>query len=199
MPLLSHIRLSVELILVFLIIYLLWALKKALDSNKKLGRTDLLTGAINRNAFYDLADREIGRLDRYKRAFTVANVDIDNFKVVNYRFGYPTGDRLLNSVAETIKSNLRKVDVVSRFGGDEFAILLPETGAEPAQVVLSRIRNILLNNMEKNSWPVTFSFGTVTFLKAPVSVEEMMKKVGTVMYTAKDSGMNTIEQEIVNA
>jgi len=64
---------------------------------------------------------------------------------------------------------------------------------------LSRIRNILLNNMDSNEWPVTFTFGTVTFLKAPVSVEEMMKKVGGVMYSGKDSGMNTIEHEVVNA
>jgi diguanylate cyclase len=102
-------------------------------------------------------------------------------------------------MADTIKRNLRKVDLVSRFGGDEFTILLPETGAEAAQVVLSRIRNVLLNIMEKNEWPVTFTFGTVTFLKAPASVEVMMKKVGSVMYSGKDSGMNTIEHEVVSA
>jgi diguanylate cyclase (GGDEF)-like protein len=154
---------------------------------------------MNRAAFYDDAGKEILRLERYKRAFTVAYVDIDNFKVVNYRHGHRTGDQLLCAVAETIKKNLRKVDLVARFGGDEFTILLPETGAEGAQVVLSRIRNVLLNTMEKNEWPVTFTFGTVTFLKAPASVEEMIKKVGSVMYSGKDSGMNTIEHEVVSA
>lgn len=200
----SHLRMpylnmSIELVFFFLVTYLLCTLKEALGINEELGRIDLLTGAMNRSAFYDFAGKEIDRLSRYKRPFTVANVDIDNFKVVNYRFGYPIGDKLLYSVAQTIKANLRKVDVVSRFGGDEFAVLLPETGAEAAQAVLSRIRNILLNTMEQNKWPVTFSFGTVTFMKAPISVEEMMKKVAIVMYAAKDSGMNTIEQEIINA
>ena len=191
----SYLDMSIELVFFFLVTYLLCALKEARGVNEELSRIDSLTGVMNRAAFYDLAGREIGRLERYKRPFTVANVDIDNLKMVNYKFGYQAGDRLLHSVADTIKMNLRKVDFISRFGGDEFAILLPETAAEPAQVVLSRIRNVLLNNMDKNLWPVTFSFGTVTFLKAPASVENMMKKVVTVMYTAKDSGKNTIEQE----
>ena len=194
----SYLNISIELVFFFLVTYLLCMLKEALGINEELGRIDLLTGAMNRNAFYDLAGREISRLARYNRPFTVANVDIDNFKVINYRFGYPTGDELLRSVSDTIRKNLRKVDLVSRFGGDEFAILLPETGAEPAQVVLSRIRNVLLNIMDQNKWPVTFSFGTATFLKAPLSVEDMMKKVASLMYEAKDSGMNTIEQEVVN-
>lgn len=193
---LSYLNMSIELVFFFLVTYLLCELKDVLGINEELGRIDLLTGAMNRAAFYDIADREIGRLARYNHSFTVANVDVDSLKVVNYKFGYPTGDNLLRSVSDTIKANLRKIDIVSRFGGDEFAILLPETCAEPAQVVLSRIRNVLLNIMEQNKWPVTFSFGTVTFTKAPKSVEEMMKKVGTVMYAAKDSGMNTIEQEV---
>ena len=193
----SYLNMSIELVFFFVVAYLLCELKQVLGINEELGRIDLLTGAMNRAAFYDFASREIGRLSRYKRAFTVANIDIDNLKLVNYQFGYPTGDKLLCAVAQTIKSSLRKVDIVSRFGGDEFAVLLPETGAEPAQVVLSRIRNVLLNIMEKNSWPVTFSFGTVTFLEAPTSVEDMVKKVSSAMYAAKDSGMNTIEQEVV--
>lgn len=198
-PNLSYLNMSIELVFFFLVTYLLCTLKEALGINEELSREDLLTGVMNRSAFYDFAGREINRLDRYKRPFTIAYMDIDNFKIVNYRFGHHTGDRLLCSVAETIKKNLRKVDMVSRFGGDEFTMLLPECGAESAQVVLSRIRNVLLNIMEKNEWPVTFTFGTVTFLKAPVSVEEMMKKVGSVMYAAKDGGMNMIEHEVVNA
>jgi diguanylate cyclase (GGDEF)-like protein len=195
----SYLNMSIQCVFFFLVTYLLCVLKDALGINEELGRVDSLTGAMNRAAFYDMAGHEINMLARYNHPITVANVDIDNFRVVNYQFGYQTGDKLLRSVAQTIRSNLRKVDIVSRFGGDEFAILLPETGAEPAQVVLSRIRNILLNIMEQNKWPVTFSFGTVTFMKAPASVEEMMKKVVATMYTAKDSGMNTIEQEVVNA
>lgn len=195
----SYLNMSIEAVFFFLATLLLCVLKEALGINEELSRTDSLTGAMNRSAFYDMAGREIARLERYRHPFTVAYMDIDNFKVVNYRFGHNTGDHLLRSVADTVRKNLRKLDMISRFGGDEFTILLPETGAEAAQAVLSRIRNVLLNIMESNKWPVTFTFGTVTFLKAPTSVEDMMKKVGGVMYAGKDSGMNTIEQEIVDA
>ncbi|MDP3730244.1 MAG: GGDEF domain-containing protein [Candidatus Omnitrophota bacterium] len=195
----SYLNMSIELVFFFLVTLLLCSLKEALGINEELSRIDALTGAVNRRAFYDLAGREIARLDRYKHPFTVAYMDIDNFKIVNYRFGHRTGDQLLRSVADTVRKNLRKLDIISRFGGDEFTILLPETGADAAQVVLSRMRNVLLNIMETNKWPVTFTFGTVTFLKPPSSVEEMVKKVGSLMYSGKDSGMNTIEQEIVDA
>lgn len=195
----SYLNISIEVVFFFIVIYLLCLLKEAMGINEELARKDTLTGVMNRSAFYDLADREISRLERYSRPFTVTYIDIDNFKIINYRFGHHTGDKLLRCVAETIKNSLRKIDAVSRFGGDEFTILLPETGAEAAQVVLSRLRNVLLNIMEKNEWSITFTFGTVTFLKAPASVEEMMKKVGSVMYSGKDSGMNTIEHEIVSA
>jgi diguanylate cyclase (GGDEF) domain len=195
----SYLNMSIELVFFFLVTLLLCSLKQALGINEELSRVDALTGAVNRRAFYDLAGREIVRLERYKHPFTVAYMDIDNFKTVNYRFGHKAGDQLLRSVADAVRKNLRKIDIISRFGGDEFTILLPETGAEAAQAVLSRMRNILLNTMEANKWPVTFTFGTVTFLKPPSSVEEMVKKVGSLMYSGKDSGMNTIEQEIVDA
>lgn len=195
----SYLNMSIEIVFFFLATFLLCSLKEALGINEELARVDALTGAVNRRAFYDLAGREIARLERHKHPFTVAYMDIDNFKVVNYRFGHKAGDQLLRSVADTVRKNLRKLDIISRFGGDEFTILLPETGAEAAQVVLSRMRNVLLNIMETNKWPVTFTFGTVTFLKPPSSVEEMVKKVGSLMYSGKDSGMNTIEQEIVDA
>ena len=195
----SYLNMSIEMVLFFLVTFLLSSLKEALGINEELLRVDALTGALNRRAFYDLAGREIARLERYKHPFTVTYMDIDNFKVVNYRFGHKTGDQLLRSVADTIRKNLRKLDIISRFGGDEFTILLPETGPEAAQAVLSRMRNVLLNIMETNKWPVTFTFGTVTFLKPPSSVEEIVKRAGSLMYSGKDSGMNTIEQETVNA
>lgn len=193
---LSPWSIATKLLFLFIILYLLSELKDALKRERELARTDNLTKIANRKSFYDLAASETNRLRRYKHPFTAAYLDIDNLKMVNYRFGYGTGDQLLQSVAEAVKKNIRDVDIVSRFGGDEFALLLPETGAESAQIVLSRLRTKLLDLAQKNEWPVTFSFGVATFISPPESVEAMMKMVSGLMYSAKDAGPNMIDQNV---
>jgi diguanylate cyclase (GGDEF)-like protein len=185
-----------NIVYMVLIAYLLSRLKCAMNQNKRLLRTDGITGLANRNSFYDLAGREMSRSRRYLHPFTVAYLDIDNLKMVNYRFGYKRGDELLRLVAETIHNNIRDVDVVSRLGGDEFALLLPETGAEGAQVVLSRLKNKLLENAARKDLVVTFSFGATTFLKSPDSVEDLIKRALVQMYSAKNSGANSIDQDV---
>ncbi len=190
---------AARLFLIFIFAYILFELRAALKRESELIRLDSLTKVINRKYFYDLAATEMYRLRRYKRSFTAAYIDIDNLKIINYRFGHNAGDNLLQIVASTIRRNIREVDVISRFGGDEFVILLPETGAEGAQIVLSRLRNKLLDEMKKNNWSITFSFGVGTFTCAPDSVEDMIKKTEVLMYSAKNSGANMIDQEIFDA
>jgi diguanylate cyclase (GGDEF)-like protein len=188
-----------KLLLASIFVYLVSALKKSMEREKSLILSDSLTGVGNRRAFYDVTDREIARSRRYKRPFTVAYMDIDNLKVVNYRFGHNTGDSLLYTVAKTLKKNTREADFVARFGGDEFAILMPETGAESSQIVISRLRNCLIEAVQKSGWSTTFSFGAVTFATPPESVEEVVKKAGSLMYMAKNTGTNTIDQEVVGS
>jgi diguanylate cyclase (GGDEF)-like protein len=181
----------------FLIVsYILSALKSALEREKKLARTDYLTGAANRRAFFELANIEINRARRYKHPFTIAYIDIDDFKIVNDHFGHNTGDTLLHSVVETINNNVRVSDVVARLGGDEFAILMPETGYESAQVVITRVQKNLLDVMQKIGWPVTFSIGVVTFISAPDSIDEVLKKADDLMYFVKNKGKNMISYEV---
>lgn len=181
----------------FLIMTLiLSALKKALEHEKELARTDPLTGVANRRYFITLADMEINRARRYKHSFTVVYIDLDNFKTVNDHFGHSTGDALLRSVAHTIRNNIRATDIVGRLGGDEFAILLPETGPEPAEVITRKVQKVNLDVMHKNEWPVTFSIGVVTFLGPPSTVDEMLKISDGVMYAAKKNGKNAIKYEI---
>jgi diguanylate cyclase (GGDEF)-like protein len=181
----------------FLIMTLiLSALKKALEHEKELARTDPLTGVANGRYFITLADMEINRARRYKHSFTVVYIDLDNFKTVNDQFGHSTGDALLRSVAHTIRNNIRATDIVGRLGGDEFAILLPETGPEPAEVITRKVQKVNLDVMHKNEWPVTFSIGVVTFLGPPSTVDEMLKISDGVMYAAKKNGKNAIKYEI---
>jgi diguanylate cyclase (GGDEF)-like protein len=185
-------RLGYFLILAFV----LSALKNALEKEKELSRIDFLTRVGNGRYFIELANMEINRARRYEHPLTVAYIDLDNFKTINDRFGHSTGDNLLRLVADTIKNNIRLTDTVVRMGGDEFAILLPETGPEAAEAITRKIQKINLELMQKNGWPVTFSIGVVTFISPPSTVDEILKRSDNLMYSAKNNGKNTIKYEV---
>lgn len=110
--------------------YFLAAIRKLLAHVTELSRRDPLTGVANGRYFSELVSVEINRSFRFNRPLTLAYMDIDNFKQINDSLGHSTGDDLLHLVAETIKKNVRSIDIIARLGGDEFAILLPETGYE---------------------------------------------------------------------
>jgi diguanylate cyclase (GGDEF)-like protein len=178
----------------FILIFanILTSLKKVLEHEQELARTDYLTGVANRRYFYELADMEIKRARRHNRPFSVTYMDIDDFKEVNDRFGHSVGDVLLKTITETIKSDVRSIDTVTRLGGDEFAILMPETGSEAARAVVNRIQQSLLKIVRQNNWPVTFSIGVATWTTPPRTVDEMVKRADTLMYEVKSSGKNRI-------
>ncbi len=181
----------------FLIItYLVSALKEAFESERKLARTDSLTGVANGRLFVELASMEINRASRYKHPFTIAEIDLDNFKAVNDRFGHSVGDTLLHLLANTLQKNIRATDVVARLGGDEFAILLPETGSKSSEVITQKVQQVSLDLMQKNGWPVTLSIGAVTFVSPPSTVDEMLKKADNLLYSAKNDGKNKIKYEV---
>jgi diguanylate cyclase (GGDEF)-like protein len=185
-------------LIVFLIITIVLSrLKIVLKNEKGLARKDFLTGIANRRSFFELTDIETRRANRYSTPLTVIYLDLDNFKDVNDRFGHETGDNLLCAVANTISKNIRSIDTVARLGGDEFAVLLPETRAKPAEVVTRKIQNELLDVMETNGWPVTFSIGVVTYNKTIDTVNDIMKKADRLMYSAKLNGKNMIKHQIV--
>jgi diguanylate cyclase (GGDEF)-like protein len=176
---------------------LLTKLKVSLTHEKMLSRTDSLTGLFNARAFDDLANVEIIRARRFKRPITIGYIDLDNFKTVNDQFGHSAGDNLLLSVAEIIKINTRAVNIAARLGGDEFAILLPETGTESARIVFPRLQEKILETMQKNSWPVTLSIGSVTYNNPPDTVDDMVRKADNLMYSAKNNGKNQIIYDVV--
>lgn len=176
----------------FIVAWLLSSLKTSRSREKMMARTDYVTGAFNARFFFELADREMERSRRYKHPFTFAYVDLDNFKTVNDLFGHGTGDRLLKKVTRTIMENLRKTDVIARLGGDEFGLLLPETGADAGRTAVSKTRHALLEEMEKNNWPVSFSIGVVTYTVPPATVDGMVKKADNLMYSVKRGGKNEI-------
>jgi len=180
-------------------VIILSILKKQYDNEKKAASTDSLTRVMNLRAFNKFSSGEIERSYRYKHPFSVAYMDIDNFKEINDTLGHAVGDDVLRVVALTMQEFLRSTDVVARVGGDEFVVFLPETETEAASTVLAKIHEVLNRVMSRNEWPVTFSIGTITFLDAPRDFDDMMKKTDHLMYDAKKQGKNMLKHETYKA
>ena len=178
---------------------LLYALRAALLREKAAARVDVLTQISNRRAFSEMAEAEIERVARYGGRFTVAYLDLDDFKQVNDRFGHEAGDRVLVQTAQAIRKSLRVNDLVARLGGDEFIVLLPQTEPSDAEAVLRKLETQLSDVMKQGQWPVTVSIGAATFEKPPASVKQMVEVVDGLMYSAKASGKARLEKRVISA
>ncbi len=181
----------------FVVVTLMVAeLRRAQAQLREAAQVDALTGVPTRRAFGEMAELEKNRARRYLHPLTVVNLDLDDFQRVNAQFGQLIGDALLRLVAQVLRNSIRQTDTVARVAGDEFALLLPETGPEAAQAVVSKIHDVLTGTMETGGWPLTFSIGVVTFLSAPDSLETMMSEAAEVMDAVKIAGKNRIEQRV---
>ncbi len=157
-----------------------------------MASTDNLTGLSNSRSFYiDLAN-EILRSIRYKHVFSLAYIDIDNFKKINDSIGHWKGDELLISVARCLVSSLRKTDIIARLGGDEFAIIFPETSQEEVKSAFAKASEELEHKMRKKGWKVSFSVGIVTFETLPTDIKEAIKVADELMYTVKNNRKNDV-------
>jgi diguanylate cyclase (GGDEF)-like protein len=180
----------------FLLITFLVAHLKVLHTREReLARVDDLTKVATRVAFYEFAEAELSRARRFQVPTTLAYVDLDSFKWVNDKNGHATGDRVLVTVARDMRKSVRQTDLVARMGGDEFALILPNTGKDAALAVLNKVLSVLSRSMRQNRWPVTFSVGAVTFLNPPKSVDEMVHRADGIMYSVKQAGKNHLRQE----
>ena len=188
---------TVRLAFFVLFTVLIDRLRQELVHAQELARTDALTGIANRRAFYEHAAVEIQRMGRSPRPFTVACIDLDNFKEVNDRLGHSVGDEVLCEVSRTMRGNIRAADVVARLGGDEFALLLPETDADGAVASLTKLREFLLRAMNQHDWPVTFSIGAVTFRVTPPTIDWLIRGADDLMYAVKQAGKNQVRFEVV--
>lgn len=187
---------SVRLGFFLTVTYLLSELRSGRQREKTLARTDPTTGVANRQLFSELAILEIKRARRYGHPFTLAYIDVDDFKNINKYGSYQIGDRVLLTLAQTIKKTIRDTDILARIGGDEFALLLPGIGYETAHTVIARVQQQLVDTMDENKWPATFSIGAITFLNPPDSVDEIVEKADYLMYCIKNEGKNRTEHII---
>lgn len=162
------------------------------ENEKKLSRTDPLTGAKNIRAFNEVVEYELLRSQRDSRPFSLAYLDLDNFKTVNDTYGHVVGDQLLRSIVFSITNNLRKTDIIARLGGDEFAIFFPETDQPAVQIVMQKVSHELTRMMELSSWPTTFSVGVTTCQGGDHDLNQLIALADTLMYEVKHAGKNNI-------
>lgn len=176
---------------------LIATLTAALERERGLSRTDALTGLLNMRAFYDEAGAILSLCRRKGRPVTLAYVDLDNFKAINDTFGHQSGDTVLRRVAVALRDSTRPSDLSARLGGDEFALLLADTDAPGAAVVLERLRLALVDAIGEDSVPVTCSIGAATFVAVSEKLEVLVRAADAQMYTAKARGKNQTILEIV--
>lgn len=171
-------------------------LLKSLEQERLHARIDFLTGAFNHRHFHEVLQGEVDRSARYNLTFTVAFIDTDNFKAVNDTFGHTFGDETLKTIVEVMKKNLRKTDTIARVGGDEFIILLPETGEQAAHTVIKNLCVKLKDEMLAKKCPITFSVGVLTLTAPNISTDQILNTSDKIMYLVKNSGKDNIRYEI---
>jgi diguanylate cyclase (GGDEF)-like protein len=160
---------------------------------EELATLDGMTGLYNRRHFFVTADGEWGRFQRYQRPLSLLMVDIDLFKTVNDSYGHDVGDRVIVQIADACRENKRTSDVIARVGGNEFALLLPETALDDAEVVAERLRqSIATREVPGNGRAVnvTVSIGVAEANHQMIGVTDLIKQADMALYAAKRAGRN---------
>ena len=172
-------------------------LSRANEVLDRLASIDFLTGFFNHRFFQDRFDSEFALIKRHGRALSLIIIDIDHFKQVNDRYGHEVGDQILKSVSKRIRDNLRLSDIASRYGGEEFAILLPETDLNAARIVAEKLRKAVCESAvatDQESVQITISLGIAAFPAPDVqSRKDLFNKADQAMYRAKEAGRNRVE------
>ncbi len=167
-------------------------LENALLEAHAAASTDPLTGALNRRGFAAASQRELARLRRSAGRVALAHIDLDDFKRLNDTLGHQAGDQALVRLVEVLHKAMRPSDVLCRFGGEEFVLLLPNTGLEDAAAVLSRfLRAFSAQAIPGTDCAMTFSAGVVV-KGADESLDEAIRRADAATYAAKRAGKNCI-------
>ncbi|WP_342119394.1 GGDEF domain-containing protein [Pseudoduganella sp. OTU4001] len=171
------------------------ALEAKLQHLSELVREDQLTGSLNRRGLDDVFERETARSDRRGTPLCIAVLDLDDFKKLNDTLGHIAGDNALKHLVKVVKETLRSMDVIARFGGEEFLILLPETTIEAATATMTRLQRELTRHFfmhENEKVLITFSAG-VALRRPNENQTDLVKRADGAMYKAKKSGKNRVE------
>lgn len=163
-----------------------------LEDARRKAETDSLTGLFNHHHFFELANQEITRASRYNHPLTAIMFDIDHFKKVNDTYGHSTGDKILVTIAKITRQIFRNIDIVGRYGGEEFSVLLPETPLCTALEAAERLRETIASTSISNQncqISVTISLGLAE-IDNPQNVNELIERADKALYIAKNNGKN---------
>jgi len=170
------------------------ALRQSEEKYRRLANLDPLTGLNNRRYFYTLALNEFKRIKRYFHPFSIMMIDIDHFKKINDQFGHLAGDQILKMVARQLETFLREVDILGRFGGEEFVVLMPETTLEQSIAVANRMLRLFSDvrfEVCETIIQITVSIGIAPYLEG-VAIDRLVDHADQAMHAAKKGGRNRI-------
>lgn len=166
---------------------------------ERLATTDSLTGTLNRRQLYRVGEQELERARRYGHPFSVIMLDIDHFKTINDRYGHTLGDRVIQQSVEILQQSLRVVDLIGRYGGDEFIIILPETPLPQAEETAERLRAAVAGQpVDTGETPITVSLSmgvsglTDAGRSRSVDFEILVLQADRALYQAKAAGRNRV-------
>jgi two-component system cell cycle response regulator len=165
------------------------------EQAERLATTDGLTGLLNRRTFNAQIQGRLREAQRYNRPLSLLLLDIDHFKKVNDTYGHPAGDAVLRGVAGLLQKQARETDIVARYGGEEMALILPETEATGAQAIAERIRRAtaaVTHPSEQGAIQVTVSIGLATWPGPGESAEAILEAADKALYRAKQGGRNRV-------
>jgi two-component system cell cycle response regulator len=170
--------------------FLIEKIKEAKEEEKKLHKLiyiDELTNVFNRRGLKEILAEKIAETKRSKKKkLSIIISDLDNFKYYNDKYGHEAGDNLLKTYSKIIKNNIREYDIVARYGGDEFVIVLPETSFPEAKIVAERIRKKLIEESEKKGKRISASFGITEYPNITKNPENIIRDADKALYEAKN-------------
>jgi diguanylate cyclase (GGDEF)-like protein len=176
--------------------FLLLHKERADAEARRLATIDPLTGAYNRSTFHEIAERELSRARRQGQPLSIVMLDIDHFRAINEKHGHRVGDEVLREFADRVRSALRQEDMLVRFGGEEFLVMLPEVPGPGAVVVAGRIRRYVANEpieVGDERFAVTVSLGVAARLdEGPESIDTLLDRADSALALAKERGRNRV-------
>lgn len=170
-------------------------LERLTEEVQALARTDQLTGLLNRRGFFEFGNREVALANRFKKPLAAIMLDVDHFKSFNDTYGHATGDRVLREVAQRCLGNVRDVDIIGRYGGEEFAVLLPESNALIGESTAERVRCAVADTpfeTEHGPLRVTISLGVAVLNDQTRELADLLKLADHALYRAKELGRNRV-------